>query len=67
MFHPRSAVSERLTRATDAGATVLEVPRLHLATARLLFPYRAAASWNGLPRHVTESASRLQLQKHFNQ
>ena len=67
MFHPRSAVSERLTRATAAGAAVLELPRFHLATARRLFPYRAAASWNGLPRHVTDSASKLQLQKHFNQ
>ena len=44
MFHPRSAVSKRLTRATAAGAAVLELPRFHLATARRLFPYRAAAS-----------------------
>ena len=65
MFRPRSAVSERLTRATAAGAAVLELPRVRLAAARRLFPYRAAAFWNSLPRHVTDSASRPQLLKHF--
>ena len=65
MFRPRSAVTERQTRATAAGAAVLQLPRLRLTTARRLFPYRAAASWNGLPRGVKESGSRLQLLKHF--
>ena len=65
MFRPRSAVSERLTRATAAGAAVLELPRVRLAAARRLFPYRAAAAWNRLPRHVLESASQRQLLKHF--
>ena len=44
MFRPRSAVSDRSTRATAAGTTVLELPRFRLASARRLFPYRAAAS-----------------------
>ena len=65
MFRPRSAVSERLTRATAAGAAVLELPRVRLAATRRLFPHRAAAAWNKLPRHVSESASRRQLLKHF--
>ena len=66
MFRPRSAVSERVTRATAAGTAVLELPRFRLAVARRLFPYRAAVSWNALPRHVTDSASRLQLRQHFS-
>ena len=66
MFRPRSAVSERLTRATAAGTAVLELPRFRLAVARRLFPYRAAVSWNVLPRRVTDSASQLQLQQHFS-
>ena len=61
MFHPRSAVSERRTRATAAGTSVLDLPRFRLATARRLFPYRAAASWNKLSRHVSGSVSRTQL------
>ena len=65
MFRPRSAVSERLTRAAAAGAAVLELPRVRLAAARRLFPYRAAAAWNRLPRHVSESASQRQLLNHF--
>ena len=66
MFHPRSAVTERQTRATSAaGATALQLPRLRPATARRLFPYRAAASWNGQPRGVKKSGFRLQLLKYF--
>ena len=65
MFRPRSAVSERLTRAAAAGAAVLELPRVRLAAAQRLFPYRAAAAWNRLPRHVSESASQRQLLNHF--
>ena len=65
MFRPRSAVSERLTRATASGAAVFELPRVRLAATRRLFLHRAAAAWNGLPRHVSESASRRQLLKHF--
>ena len=57
MFRQRSAVSERLTRATAAGAAVLELPRFRLAVVRRLFPYRATVSWNTLPRDVTGSAS----------
>ena len=65
MFRPRAAVSERATRATAAGSAVLDMPRVRLAVARRQFPYRAAASWNGLPREVTETASRKQLEQHF--
>ena len=61
MVRPRSAVSARLTRATAAGAAALELPRYRLTAARRLFPYRAAAAWNELPRDVTVSASRRQL------
>ena len=66
MFRPRSAVSTRTTRATAAGAAVLELPGFRLATARRLFPYRAAASWNGLPSHVTSSTSRSQLSRYMS-
>ena len=65
MFRQRSAVSERLTRATAAGAAALELPGLRLTTSRRLFPYRAAAAWNALPRNVTASASRLKVLNHF--
>ena len=65
MFRPRSAVSGRRTRATAAGAAVLELPRFRLTSARRLFPYRAAAAWNALPRHVTDAASKRQLLSHF--
>ena len=66
MFRTRGAVSERRTRAAAAGSAVLELPRFRLTAARRLFPYRAAAAWNGLPRHVTSSASRRQLLRHFD-
>ena len=66
MFRPRSAVSARSTRATAAGSAVLELPSYRLAASRRLFPYRAVASWNGLPRHVTGSASRSQLLQHLS-
>lgn len=66
MFRPRSAVSARSTRATAAGSAVLELPSYRLAAARRLFPYRAVASWNGLPRHVSGSASRSQLLQHLS-
>ena len=65
MFRPRSAVSERRTRAAAAGAAVLELPRFRLTAARRLFPYRAAAAWNELPRHVTSAASKRQLIRYF--
>ena len=65
MFRPRSALSGRRTRAAAAGAAVLELPRLRLTAARRLFPYRAAAAWNGLPRHVTGAASKRRLLRHF--
>ena len=65
MMHPRSAVSTRLTRATAAGSAVLELPRFRLTAARRLFPYRAAAAWNGLSRDVTASASRRRLMDSF--
>ena len=53
MFRPRAAVSERETRSAAAGVSVLELPRYRLTMARRLFPYRAAVSWNELPRDVT--------------
>ena len=65
MFHPRSAVSRRATRGAAAGTAVLEMPHLRLTTTRRLFPYRAAASWNALPREVTQSVSRRSLLGHF--
>ena len=65
MFRPRSAVSERRTRATAAGAAVPKLSRFRLTAARRLFPYRAAATWNRLPRHVTVAASKRQLLRHF--
>ena len=61
MIRPRSAVSERLTRATAAGAAALELPRYRLTTTRRLFPYRAAAAWNQFPRDATRSASRRRV------
>ena len=64
MFRPRAAVSGRATRATAAGSTVIELPRVRLAVARRQFPYRAAAAWNGLPRDVTGTASRSRLVDH---
>ena len=65
MIRQRAAVSERAMRATAAGAAVLDLPRVRLTVARRLFAYRAAAAWNSLPRHVTESGSRRQLLQHF--
>ena len=46
MFRLRSAVSERLTRATSAGAAVIELPCFKLDVTRRLFPYRGAVLWN---------------------
>ena len=66
MFRRRSAASKRLTRATAAGAAVLELPRFRLAVTRRLFPYRAAVSWNALPRNVTGSASMSRLNGVFD-
>ena len=66
MFRPRSAVSDRVTRATAAGTAVLDVPRVRLSLTRRLFPYRAAVSWNSLPRDVTDSASSRRLREHFS-
>ena len=66
MFRPRSAVSVRRTQAAAAGAAVLELPRLRLTTTRRLFPYRAAASWNALPRDVTRHESRSALKSALN-
>ena len=59
MIRPRSAVSERLTRATAAGAAALELPRYRLTATRRLFPYRAAAAWNQLPRDATGDRVRI--------
>ena len=54
LFVRRSAVSERVTRATSAGA--LEPPEFTLTFARRTFAYRAARSWNNLllPSRVPE-------------
>ncbi|XP_043214487.1 uncharacterized protein LOC122377933 [Amphibalanus amphitrite] len=65
MFRPRAAVSNRVTRATAAGAAVLDLPRVRLAATRRLFSYRAAAAWNGLPPEVKATGSRRQLVQHF--
>ena len=46
LFVPRSAVSDRATRATELGRLHLRRPRLD-ATKRS-FSYRAAAAWNRL-------------------
>ena len=64
MSLPRSAVSERVTRATVSGASVLHLPNLRLSCNRRLFPYRAAVTWNSLPRHLTGSASRRAVENH---
>ena len=61
MMRPRSTVSGRLTRATAAGAAALELPRYRLTAVRRLFPYRAAAAWNQLPRDATGSASKQRV------
>ena len=47
MFHLRSDVAQRMTRATTMGATIIEPPNFALDTyTRRLFSYRAAISWN---------------------
>ena len=46
MFLLRSDVSQRMTRATTMGATMIEPPNFALDTTRRLFSYRAAISWN---------------------
>ena len=46
MFHPRSAVSERLTRAAAAGAAVIELHCFKLDVKRRLFPHKVAVLWN---------------------
>ena len=57
------------TRTRWAGCKLelkeMELPRFRLTAARRLFPYRAAAAWNGLPRHVTDAASKRQLLRRF--
>ena len=46
LFVPRSAVSQRTTRATGLGRLHLRRPRL--AATKRGFSYRAAAAWNRL-------------------
>ena len=67
MARPRQTVCSRRTRATAAGAAVLAPPRLQLTTARRLFPYRAAVSWNKLSRVTTLCTSRRQLMTRLEQ
>ena len=51
MFVPRSEVSRRATRATEAGD--LELQRCKLSSTQRGFRYRAAAAWNQLSPAVT--------------
>ena len=51
MFVPRSAVSRRATRSTEAGD--LDLQRCKLSATQRGFRYRAAAAWNQLPPAVT--------------
>ena len=53
MFVARSDVSKRATRASDAGK--LHLPRYHLELAKKSFRYRAAVTWNALPKTLTDS------------
>ena len=55
MFVARSAVFKRATRASDAGD--LHMSRCHLEQTKRSFRHRAAVTWNGLPKRVTERAS----------
>ena len=59
LFTPRSAISQRVTRATSAG--VLELPPFRLSFARRTFSYRAAESWNCLSPAITSSRTRAEL------
>ena len=52
MFVPRSAVSSRATRSSEAGA--LELPKCKLSGTQRGFRYRAAAAWNQVSPAVTE-------------
>ena len=47
---PRTAVSTRVTRASDRGSLHLRKPKL--AATKTAFAYRAAVAWNRLPPHV---------------
>lgn len=55
MFVPRSAVSQRDTRASDAGQ--LHLSRCRLEQTQRSFRYRAAVAWNRLPKNATSSVS----------
>ena len=55
MFETRSAVSQRETRSSDAGK--LQLARCRLEHTKKSFRYRAAATWNGLPKRVTDHSS----------
>ena len=52
MFVFRSAVSQRATRSSEAGA--LELQKCRLTSTQRAFSYRAAAAWNQLPPAATE-------------
>ena len=54
-FVARSDVSKRATCASDAGK--LHLPRYHLELAKKSFRYRAAVTWNALPKTLTDSTS----------
>ena len=59
LFVPRTAVSQRGTRSTEAGA--LELPPYRLSASRRAFSYRAAAAWNRLSPAVTGSVTRAEF------
>jgi len=59
LFIPRTAVSQRVTRASTAGA--LELPSFRLSLTRRTFSYRAAASWNCLSPAISSSQTRAEL------
>ena len=59
LFITRTAVSQRTTRSTEAGA--LELPTFRLSMSRRAFSYRAASSWNRLSQAVTGSGTRAEL------
>ena len=61
LFVARANVSQRTTRATQAG--MLQPPGFRLSMSRRAFSYRAASSWNRLPPAVTGSRTRAEFMR----
>ena len=55
MFHPRSAVSERLMRATAAGTAVLSSAAIPVSSRCILEWLTAACDWLGIYASVAEA------------